>query len=788
MSNSRDSLRMASGILSAVCMFSRCFGADTADHSLPKPAPIFHGKIDPNRDNSIPDWPGSATAAKGAPNIVVVLLDDVGFGAASVFGGPVKTPAIEQLAAGGLRYNRFHVNSLCSPTRASLLSGRNDHSIGFGTVEEGASGYPGYNGIWPKSAASVAEILKQNGYSTAAFGKWHNTPLWEVSPAGPFDHWPTSLGFEYYYGFMGGADNQWHPRLFRNTTAVEPPNNPNYHLTTDLADDAIHWVHEHDAVAPSKPFFLYFATGATHEPHHVPQEWVNKYKGHFDQGWDKLREQTYARQKEFGVIPASAELTPRPVEIPGWDSLDSSQKKLLAHQMEVYAGFLAHTDYEVGRMLAGIRSSGHVEDTIVFYIVGDNGASAEGGLEGLGARTVTGAAAPLDQRLEQADQLGGELFRNHYAVAWAWACNSPFQWSKQVASHLGGTRVPLIVSWPGHIGDAGALRTQFHHVTDIAPTLFDLAQVQFPDTVNGVKQIPLAGVSMVYSFSHTDQPSAHTMQYFEMLGNRGIYKDGWWAGSRNMLPWKINLSGKNDPYNNPWELYNLDADYSQAHNLAASNPDKLKEMEALFDSEARKYNVYPLTPTSPRHPLIADDATSFVYRPGVDRISIYAAPQLAGRAHRITASINVPQSGAEGVILSEGGRFGGFSLFVKDQHVIYSVNSFGNDAGTVVSPGKIEPGPVQVVLEFTPEEPKAEKANIPGGAVSATYALRSIGPGTVHLWINGKAAGEGQIASLGGYTFESLDVGSDLGTPVSNAYQSPFRFTGAIDTVRVDIQ
>ena len=429
-------LNSANRVLAAFFVTYACFGADPAGQSLPRPEPAFQGKIDPNRNNSVPDWPKPATAAKGAPNIIVVLLDDVGFGAASVFGGPVKTPSVEKLAASGLRYNRFHVNSLCSPTRASLLSGRNDHSIGFGTVEEGASGYPGYNGIWPQSAASVAEILKQNGYSTAAFGKWHNTPLWEVSPAGPFEHWPTSLGFEYYYGFMGGADNQWHPRLFRNTTPVEPPDSPGYHLTTDLADDAIHWVHEHDAIAPQKPFFLYFATGATHEPHHVSQEWVDKYKGQFDQGWDKLRQETYAHQKEFGVIPASAELTPRPVEIPGWDSLNANQKKLLARQMEVYAGFLAQTDYEVGRMLEQVRAAGHVEDTIVFYIVGDNGASGEGGLDGLDARAVTGVSAPLEKRLDQADELGGELFRNHYAVAWAWACNSPFQWTKQVASHL----------------------------------------------------------------------------------------------------------------------------------------------------------------------------------------------------------------------------------------------------------------------------------------------------------------------------------------------------------------
>jgi len=758
---------------------STVWGAD----ALPKPDSTFQGKIDPSRDKSSPDWPKRPSASKGVPNVVLILLDDVGFGATATFGGPVASPGLDELAKSGLRYNRFHVNALCSPTRGALLSGRNDHEIGFGTVVELAAGFPGYNSIWPKSAASIAEVLKLNGYSTAAFGKWHNTPVWETNPSGPFDHWPTSLGFEYYYGFMGGMDNQWHPRLYRNTTAVEPPATPahGYHFTTDIVNDATHWVQQHDAVAPQKPFFLYLATGATHEPHHVPQPWIDKYKGKFDQGWDKLREETFARQKEFGVIPANAELTPRPKEMPAWDSLTADQKKLLSHEMEVYAGFLAHTDYEIGRLLRNIRTEGHYEDTIVFYIVGDNGASAEGGPDGHDALTVEGKPQSIEERLKHADDLGGEAFSNHYAASWAWATNTPFQWSKQVASHLGGTRDPLIVSWPGHIKDAGGLRTQFHHVTDIAPTIYELAGVHLPETVSGVKQLPLEGTSMVYTFDHPDEPSHHTFQYFEMVGNRGIYKDGWWAGSRHMLPWLMMGLWDHNPQENAWELYNLNQDYSQAHNLATQNPEKLKELQQFFDSEARRNNVYPLVPYPVSQPTPNNGAKSFLYHAGMQRIPAGSAPHLSGRPHRITAEVEIPANGAEGVILAQGGRYGGFSLFVKDGRVNYEVNSSGNSAGTVVSSEPLEAGKAEIVLDFTPD-----KVAMSGGL----SLLLTSGPGVARLSVNGKPAVETKIASFGGYGFyfETFDVGSDLGTAVSSNYSSPFAFTGKIETVRVDVQ
>ena len=754
-----------------------------AADSLPKPDPAFQGKIDPSRDKSKPDWPVRPGAPKGAPNVVLILLDDVGFGATATFGGPVATPFLSQLAASGLRYNRFHVNAMCSPTRGALLSGRNNHEIGFGVITESAAGYPGYNSVWPKSAASVAEVLKLNGYSTAAFGKWHNTPVWEVNPAGPFDHWPTGLGFEYFYGFLGAAVSQWEPTLYRNTTPVEAAAGHKgiYHLTSDLVNDAIHWVEQHDAVSPQKPFFLYLATGATHQPHHVPQEWVAKQKGLFDEGWDKLREHTFARQKEIGAIPANAELTPRPREIPAWDSLTESQKKLLSHQMEVYAGFLAQTDYEVGRLLQTIRAEGHVEDTAIFYIVGDNGGSAEGGFEGRDGVGVDGKPRPLEERLQHADDLGSELFSNHYATAWGWASNAPFQWAKEVASHLGGTRDPLIVSWPGHIKDAGALRTQFHHVNDIAPTILEIAGVQFPDVVNGVSQIPLEGTSMVYSFDHPDEPSRHKTQYFEMLGSRGIYQDGWWAGSFHHLPWQSGpvQQDRPTPENNPWELYNLNEDYSQAHNLAAKYPGKLAELRALFDSEARRNNVYPLEPRRAAQPSPADDRTTFVYHAGVQRVPAASAPRIAGRAHRITVDVEIADGGAEGVILAQGGRYGGYSLFVKDGRVKYEVNAFGNPAGGIVSSDPLAVGRAHIVLDFTPDQGRLQKDPLPG---------RSMGPGVARLTVNGKPAGEAAIANFGGFYSETLDIGSDLGSPVSQEYASPFAFTGHIETVTLELQ
>jgi arylsulfatase A-like enzyme len=754
-----------------------------AAESLPKDPSPFKGVVDVSRDKSTPDWPKAVKAPAGAPNVVVVLLDDVGYGAASVFGGPIETPELDRLASGGLRYNSFHVNSLCSPTRASLLSGRNSHQLGFGTVIEGASGYPGYNATWPKTAASVAEVLKQNGYSTAAFGKWHNTPGWETSDNGPFERWPTGLGFEYWYGFQGGQDNQYQPRLFRNTVAVEPSKTPaqGYHVTSDLADDAIRWLHQHDAITPDKPFFLYFATGAIHTPHHVPPEWIAKYKGRFDQGWDKLREETFARQKQLGIIPASAELTPRPAELPAWDSLTPDQQKLLAREAEVAAAFLAHTDHEVGRVLESIRKEGKFDNTLVFYVVGDNGSSAEGGLEGLDKRTPRGRSDTIANRLPNIDKLGSDELFNHYAAAWAWGLDTPFQWTKQVASHLGGSTDPLIVSWPSRIKDKGAVRGQYQHVTDIVPTIYEAAGIQVPDEVNGVRQIPIEGKSLAYTFDDPKVPTTHRIQYNELLGNRSIYKDGWWAGIRYLLPWQSQLDEKpNDDVNfRSWELYNLNEDFSQAHDLSALYPEKLKELQALFDSEARRNQVYPLAPRRLPQPSPADGRKSFTYREGVSRVSQRTAPDLAGKSHSILADVEVPEGGGNGVLIAEGGRFGGFTLYIKDGYVVYDTSAYGNPQGRLVANRPLAPGRHRILLDF-----KADDTN----AITDVYPGRTLRGGVATLSTNGTPLGEARIALLGGFYTETLDVGQDLGTAVNDDYPVPYSFNGKLDTVTVELK
>jgi arylsulfatase len=753
------------------------------DGKLPQPEAEFKGKISPRQEESVASWPAATQAPTGAPNVVLILLDDVGFGAASVFGGPVKTPALEQLASSGLRYNRFHVNSLCSPTRASLLTGRNNHEVGFGTIAEGASGFPGYNSVIPKSAATVAEVLRENGYSTAAFGKWHNTPVWEVSPDGPFDRWPTGFGFEYFYGFMGWGTSQWEPTLYRNTTPVDAPAKPKngYNLNTDLANDSIHWLHEHNSIAPDKPFFVYLATGATHEPLHVSKEWIAKYKGQFDQGWDKLREETFAREKKLGVIPADAELTVRPAELPAWDSLSANQKKLLARQMEVYAAFLAQTDYEVGRVLQAIRDEGKADNTLVLYVVGDNGASGEGGLEG---RELS-VQQTVDERLKRLDEIGSEAFNNHYSSAWAWSMNTPFQWMKQVSSHLGGTRDPLIVSWPARIKDAGAVRSQFGHVTDVAPTIYEAAGIKFPESVNGVSQIPLEGKSLAYSFDDPNAPSRRTLQYFEMLGNRGIYKDGWWAGARNLLPWEVFTKNyQQDLSKSKWELYDLTQDYSQAHDLAAKYPEKLKELQDVFDAEARRNQVYPLVPTTGEgRPSPAAGKTTFTYYAN-SRFGQGVVPNLNGHSQRIAAELEIPEKGAEGVVIADGGRYGGFTLYVKDGKLAYEANAKGYFHEQVVSSELLPTGKVQVAFEFARETPPDAKAD------GVAFGKGSLAKGVGRLFVNGTKVGEAQLSHFGsfdGSTTESLDIGSDSGSPVSDKYASPFTFTGKIDKVTVDL-
>jgi arylsulfatase A-like enzyme len=754
---------------------------------LPYPPPAFKGKAVPSREQSVPDWPQAVRPKPGAPNIVLVLLDDVGFGASSAVGGAVPTPYLDQLAAGGLRYNNFHVNAMCSPTRAALLTGRNNHQVGFGQIAESASGYSGYNSLWPRSAASIAEVLRQNGYSTAAFGKWHNTPVWEVSPAGPFDHWPTSLGFEYFYGFLGAATNQFEPSLYRNTVAVEPPATPaqGYHLSTDLANEAIKWLHQHDAVVPDKPFFLYFATGATHSPHHVPQQWIERFKGQFDQGWDQLRAQVYEREKRTGSIPGNAGLSARPKEIPAWDSLTADQKKLVARQMEIYAGFLAQTDYEVGRVIDAIKEEGHLENTLVLYIVGDNGATMEGNLYGTDRRTPQGAPESPESQVTRVEQLGSPALSNIYAAGWAWALNTPFPWAKQRASHLGGITDTLVVSWPDKIHDKGAVRGQFTHIIDVAPTIYQLTGITAPESVNGVHQSRLEGQSFAPTFDHANAVSTHTVQYFELIGNRGIYDHGWFAGRPFLLPWEGSRYETADPDQNPWELYNLNSDYSQTHDLAAENPGKLRELVALFDKEARRNDVYPIAPHRPSVPSPADGRTHFEYRTGVTRLPPRSVPQVGARSHTFKASIEVPVGGVEGVIFAEGGRYGGFSLYVQYGHLIYENNSLGSVHEKIIAADALPVGHVDVQVQFTPVRAPASGAAAAIGTTSKRPPPQA-SPGHAVLSVNGKVVGSADLAWFGNFG-ETFDVGSDLGSPVSDTYSTPFNFTGTLDKVTLDL-
>ena len=749
----------------------------TEQQILPKPDPQFQGVISADSAKSRAAFPEEVTARQGAPNVVLILVDDVGFSATSTFGGAIQTPNFDRLASSGLRYNNFHVNSLCSPTRAALLSGRNNHQVGFGTVAEAASGFSGYNSLWPKNAASVAEVLKDNGYSTAAFGKWHNTPVWQVSPAGPFDRWPTGLGFQHFYGFLAGYDNQYYPRLFRDTVPVEPPHTPEqgYSLTTDMTDEAIRWLHQVDAVAPQKPFFLYYAPGATHTPHQVPKSWIAKYKGRFDAGWDEIRKETFERQKKLGIIPANAELTPRPAGLLAWDSLPSDEKKLLAHQAEVYAAFTEQTDYEIGRLLQEIHDSGRADNTLVVEIFGDNGASAEGGPDGYDAKDVQGKPLPIKQRLAVSDADGSELYMNHFAAAWAWALSTPFQGTKMDASHLGGTTDPMIISWPTRIHDKGGLRTQFQHVTDIAPTIYEAAGVKAPDVVNGTEQIPLEGSSLLYTFDHPNEPSNHPLQYFATVGNLAIYKDGWWAGRRAWSSWEPAPPGGADKQ--PWELYHVSEDYSQAHNLAEKYPEKLKELQKLFEQEATRNDVYPIFQPSGKQPLPGGDRKLLVFRDGVERLPNAVLPHIVGHSYILTADVEIPASGATGVILAQGSRYGGFTLYLESGHVVYEVNAFGNRAGRLVSQGPLKPGKAHIVLKVEPQI----AAGSPVGSLAKS--------GTAQLTINDTDQGKASFDNINGSSYtETLDVGSDLGSAVSTAYHSPNRFTGKIDQVTVQLQ
>jgi arylsulfatase A-like enzyme len=770
-------------------------GAPAANGSavLPIPQPPFKGVIGRKASESTPDFPSAVAAPDGAPNVLLIMTDDTGFGAASTFGGPISTPTLDRLANSGLRYNQFHTTALCSPTRAALLTGRNHQSVGMGNITEFATGYPGYTSIMPKSAGTVGNILVDNGYNTAWFGKHHLVPEWMQGPGGPFDQWAGGLGFEYFYGFLGGDTDQWHPALFENTTPVLPPfGDPNYILIHDLADRTINWIRTQHAAAPNKPFFAYFAPGNSHAPHQAPKEWIARFKGQFDQGWDKVREETLARQIRLGVVPAGTILTPRPKEIPAWDSLNEDQKKVYARMMEVYAATVGQSDYEIGRIIDALAKSGQLDNTLVIYLEGDNGASAEGTMQGT-TNEVSAQFAPesLEFLVSMIDQLGSDRTYNHYPIGWAHAMDAPFQWTKQVASHFGGTRNGLVISWPKRIKAGGELRSQFHHVIDIVPTILEAAGVQAPLLLNGTPQKPLEGVSMVYNFDDAKVPTRHTTQYFEMTANRAIYHDGWIASTTPVrLPWET-LGAAPDPDDYQWELYNLADDFSQAKNVAKENPRKLLDMQSRFLIEAVRYNVLPLDSSFADRmdpairPNLLRGQTEFTYYPGMIRIPEANSPDLHNKSFRVVTDLVMPEGGADGVLATQGGRFGGWSLLVLDGKPMFAyayTNQDGakyakqrTDKTRIVGSEKLGPGKHTISFDFKYD----------GGG------LGKGGLGTVS--VDGKKVSEARIeqtSPLGKFSLdESFDVGQDTGTPVIDDYEAkmPFKFGGTIEKVEIKL-
>jgi arylsulfatase A-like enzyme len=723
---------------------------------------------------------------EGAPNVLIVLIDDAGFGSSSAFGGPCQTPGAERLAAGGLKFNRFHTTALCSPTRQALLTGRNHHSAGMGGITEIATGAPGYSSVLPNSMSPLAKTLKLNGYSTAQFGKCHEVPVWQTSSVGPFTAWPTGGGgFEYFYGFIGAEANQWYPNLYEGTTPVEPGKTPEegYHLMEDMTDKALLWIGQQKALAPDKPFFIYFAPGATHAPHHVPKEWADRYKGKFDQGWDKLREETFARQKELGIIPPDCQLTARHKEIPAWDDMPEPFKPALRRQMEVYAAYLEYTDHHIGRIIEALDKLGILDDTLVYYIIGDNGASAEGSINGcynemsfFNGLQFLETPEYLTARL---DKLGGPESYNHYSVGWAHAMNTPYQWTKQVASHWGGTRNGTIVHWPRGIKGKGEIRSQFAHVIDVAPTILEAAGIPEPVSVDGIQQAPIEGVSMLYSFNDAKAAECHEIQYFEMFGNRGIYHKGWTAVTKHLTPWMMDmkLPALDDDV---WELYDTNKDWSQSNDLSKQMPEKLHELQRLWLIEATRYNVLPIddrmeqkmSPDTAGRPVLIKGKTQLLFV-GMGRLLENCVLNLKNKSHSVTAGIIVPESGAEGVIISQGANTGGWSLYAKEGKLRYCYNWGGFKHFIVETETPVPAGEHQVRMEFT-------------------YAGGGLGQGgKVTLYTDGQKVGEGEIGATLAISFsldDGCDIGLDSGAPVSPDYGSQGNaFNGKVKGVQIAI-
>ena len=752
---------------------------------LPRPDFHFPGNVGRTYlDSDPPQFPQPVQAPQGAPNVVLILIDDAGFGQFSTFGGGVPSPTMDKLAAEGLRYNTFHTTALCSPTRAALITGRNHHSAATASITEAASGYDGYTAVLPRSTGTIGEALRQNGYMTAWIGKNHNTPTWEASAAGPFDRWANGLGFDYFYGFNAGDMNHWNPVLFENRNLVPASTDPHYHLTADLADKAIAWVRKVKSISPGRPFFLYVAPGATHSPHHAPQEWIDRFKGKFDMGWDKYREETFERQKQLGVIPASAKLTPRPAGLPAWDSLNTDQKRLYTRMMEVFAAYGAHCDYHMGRVVDTVKQLPGGENTIFIYIAGDNGASAEGGIEGSVNENLffNGFPEKWQDNLKVIDELGGPKHFNHFPSAWAHAMDTPFQWTKQVASHFGGTRNPLIVSWPARIKDRGGLREQFLHVIDIVPTLYEVIGITPPVELNGVQQKPIEGLSFAHTFDDAKAKSRRTTQYFELVVNRGLYHNGWMASAISFAPWEPNRTGF-DPDKQKWELYHVDQDFSQADDLAAAHPQKLRELQDLWWAEAAKHNVLPLDWRAVERlnaelmgrPSLAGDRKTFTYYPGQVALPNEAAPRILNKSWTLTADIEVPEAGAEGMIVTHGGLVGGYGLYVRDGKPTFVYNDLALERFTFTGQGPLPKGKVQLTVDVAYKGGAQEHGK--GAAVTmlvnGTKVAGGDMPRTIPLQI-----------SLN----EGMDIGMDVGSAVDFTYKLPFQFTGTIDKVTIDLK
>ena len=750
---------------------------------LPRPDFHFAGEVGRTYlDSDAPQFPKPIQAPEGAPNILLILIDDAGFGQFSTFGGGVPSPTMDRLAAEGLRYNHFHTTALCSPTRAALITGRNHHSASFAGITEMATGYDGYTCILPRSCGTMGEVLRQNGYMTAWIGKNHNTPTWETSAAGPFDRWANGLGFDYFYGFNAGDMNHWNPVLYQNRDLVPRSGDPNYHLTTDLADKAIAWVRQAKSIAPDRPYFLYVATGATHAPHHTPKDWIEKFKGKFDAGWDQYREETLARQKKLGVVPKDTKLTARSKGLPAWDSLNADQKRLYARMMEVFAAYGAHCDHELGRVVDAVKQLPDANNTLIIYIAGDNGASAEGGLEGSLCENAffNGFAEKWQDNLKAIDELGGPKHFNHFPSAWAHAMNTPFQWTKQVASHFGGTRNPMIISWPGRIKDKGGLRNQFLHTIDIVPTVYELCGITAPTELNGVPQKAIEGISFAFTFDHPEAESRRKTQYFELACNRGLYHEGWMASCPSFVPWDPNRA-EWDPDKARWELYKIDEDFSQADDLAEQYPEKLRQLQDLWWVEAAKYNVLPLdwrgtvrfNAEAMGRPSLIAERKKMTYYPGTVGLPDAASPPMCNKSWTISAEIEVPDGKANGMIVTHGGLEGGYGLYLRDGKPTFVYNYLSFERPTFTAKEALLKGKYKIAVDFLYD----------GGGIGKG--------GTITMTVNGKKAAEGRLErtvpiqlTLG----EGLDVGMDIGSPVDFTYEMPFAFTGKIERVEIELK